>query len=458
MERSPPAGGLIFLKPDTVDQMKKPLQELARKPIQSIRGMHDILPGDITRWQWLESRLRKLFARYGYAEIRTPMVEFAEVFRQAMGVTTDVVEKEMYTFEDRNGDALCLRPEGTAGVVRSVVQHGLLNPPGLKVWYHGPMFRHERPQKGRQRQFHQFGVEVFGIAPPAIDVELILLAERAWAELGIASRVRLEINSLGSNEDRKRYRAALVDYLEAHRDRLDADSVRRLETNPLRILDSKHPETREVVQGAPRLPDALTGESAERFSEVQRQLDVLGVAYEVNPFLVRGLDYYCDTVFEWVTDDLGSQGTICAGGRYDGLVALQGGRETPGIGFALGVERLVELLALNGPEPVGGVDVYLVCGVDPAHALKLGETLRAELPELRVQVDTAGGSFKAQFKRADRSGARFALVLGESEATAGTVRVKDLRGDMEQPVGQAELAQWLRSSSDPGPELNIKLD
>lgn len=420
------------------------------KNLQSIRGMHDVLPGEVARWQWLEARLRALFARYGFQEIRLPTIEFTDVFTRAIGEATDVVEKEMYTFTDRNGDSLSLRPEGTAGVVRAAIQHGLLHTPGLKVWYHGPMFRHERPQRGRQRQFHQFGVEVFGIEAPAIDAEIIALGERMWRELGLSSHIGLEINSLGSGEDRVRYRAALLEYLNDHVDDLDEDSRRRLAANPLRIFDSKVPQTREIMAGAPKLTEHLSGDSAERFAVLREMLENLGIAYRLNPGLVRGLDYYCDTVFEWVTSELGAQGTVCAGGRYDGLVELQGGKPTPGIGFALGVERLVELLALQGVDHEDPPDVYLVCQASSAEGLMLAEMLRDALPDVKVLADTAGGSFKAQFKRADRSKARFALVLGESELAEGMVQVKDLRGGSEQAtVPRQRLADHLKSLMDP---------
>ena len=417
--------------------------------IQSIRGMHDILPEQSPLWHWLEERVAVIFAAYDFHEIRTPMVEKAELFTRAIGQTTDVVEKEMYVFEDRNGDLLSLRPEGTAGVVRSVIQHGLTQSPGLKVWYQGPMFRHERPQKGRQRQFHQFGAEVFGIEQPAADVELILLVERLWSSLGLSGRIRLEINSLGDKVDRERYRQQLIEFLEPCRDQLDADSQRRLETNPLRIFDSKHPDTQALMANAPRLADALGEESRAHFDAVCRMLDGLGIEYEVNTGLVRGLDYYCRTVFEWITDDLGAQGTVCAGGRYDDLVAVQGGKPTPGIGFAMGVERLLALAEAAGVKASQVPHAFLVTQVSPQDTLALAERLRNELPELRLAVALSGGKFKAQFKRADRSGARFGLILGESELADGTVQLKDLRSaDAEQekiPVEQlsARLAQLI---------------
>lgn len=400
--------------------------------IQSIRGMHDILPEQTPLWRWLESHWSALMAAYDFHEIRTPILEQAEVFTRAIGQATDVVEKEMYAFEDRNGDVLSLRPEGTAGVVRAAIQHSLLHNPGLKVWYQGPMFRHERPQKGRQRQFHQFGAEVFGLEQPSADAELICLVERLWSRLGIADKVRLEINSLGDREDRARYREQLVAYLEPHRDRLDPDSQRRLETNPLRIFDSKNPETQALMVDAPRLADALGEAARAHFDQLCATLDALGIRYRVNPGLVRGLDYYCRTVFEWITDDLGAQGTVCAGGRYDELVAIQGGKPTPGIGFALGVERLLALLEQTGVKQVQTPDVYLVSQVEPEVTMAVAERLRDALPELGLAMSLAGGSFKAQFKRADRSGAGLALVLGPSELEAGQIQLKHLRSDLEQ--------------------------
>lgn len=419
------------------------------KTLQSIRGMHDILPADVAAWQWLESRLAALMDRYGFAEIRVPLVEKTELFTRAIGQGTDVVEKEMYAFDDRNGDSLCLRPEGTAGVVRAVLQHGLLNPPGLKVWYSGPMFRHERPQKGRQRQFHQTGAEVFGLDGPAVDAELIALGTRLWRELGIDRHVELEINSLGDREDRIRYREALIAFLQPVRDQLDEDSQRRLETNPLRIFDSKVPATQALLERAPRLIDYIGDSARAHFQTLTGALDAQGIAYRINPGLVRGLDYYCRTVFEWTTTALGAQGTICAGGRYDDLVEIQGGKPTPGVGFALGMERLLELVRAEdrqfGREP----HAYLL-GTEPvSERLGLAELLRDRWPALNLITDLQGGSFKAQFKRADRSGARLALVLGEQEIEAGTVSAKDLKGDTPQQVlAREELSEWLRKFFD----------
>lgn len=416
--------------------------------------MHDILPADTPLWQWLERRLQQLFEAYDFREIRIPLVEKTELFTRAIGQATDVVEKEMYTFDDRNGDSLCLRPEGTAGVVRAAIQHGLLNPPGLKVWYQGPMFRHERPQKGRQRQFHQFGAEVFGLADPVVDAELIAMGQRAWRMLGIDAALELKLNTLGDQDDRSRYREALVDYLRPHREALDADSQRRLDTNPLRILDSKASATREILASAPKLMDSLGPDARSHFDQVRALLDELDIAYTLEPGLVRGLDYYCRTVFEWTTESLGAQGTVCAGGRYDDLVEIQGGRATPGIGFALGVERLLEMLRAAGCEPQGVPHAYLVSDRDAAARLGLGERLREAIPGLRLAVDLAGGSFKSQFKRADRSGAAVALVLGEQEHAAGTVSVKDLRGDRpQQSMNSAELESFLASmGAQPAPD------
>jgi len=415
------------------------------KSLQSVRGMHDILPVDVAAWQWLENRLATLMDRYGFAEIRIPLVEKTELFTRAIGQGTDVVEKEMYAFDDRNGDSLCLRPEGTAGVVRAVLQHGLLNPPGLKVWYSGAMFRHERPQKGRQRQFHQTGAEVFGLDAPAVDAELIALGTRLWRELGIDRHVELELNSLGDRDDRARYRDALIAFLQPHRDRLDEDSRRRLETNPLRIFDSKVPATRAVLERAPRLIDHIGDSAREHFQVLTGMLDAEGIAYRINPGLVRGLDYYCRTVFEWTTTALGAQGTICAGGRYDELVEIQGGKPTPGIGFAMGMERLLELVKLENRTFDREPHAYLL-GTEPVSArLGLAEMLRDRWPALRMVTDLQGGSFKAQFKRADRSGARLALVLGERELETGTVSAKDLKGKAPQrTLTREELTDWLR--------------
>lgn len=411
---------------------------------QSIRGMHDILPDESGAWRQLEAKLARLFDRYQFKEIRLPLLEHTEVFTRAIGQSTDVVEKEMYTFADRNGDSLSLRPEGTAAVVRSVIQHGLLNPPGLKVWYQGPMFRHERPQRGRQRQFHQFGAEVFGWEDPSVDAELIAMVERLWRELGVADNIRLEINSLGDPEDRQRHRQQLLDYLTPFEAQLDADSQRRLHTNPLRIFDSKVPQTQEIMANAPKFEKSLGDQARAHFDALKAMLDALGIRYTVNPGLVRGLDYYCRTVFEWITDDLGAQGTVCAGGRYDGLVAMAGGKDVPGIGFAMGAERLLELIKIQGGIEDVAPAVYWVGGVEREELMIAAEALRDALPDLPIGVDLPGGSFKSQLKRADRSGARWALIVGPAESEAGTVLVKDLRSDQPQRhVPKADLAQYL---------------
>lgn len=403
--------------------------------LQAIRGMNDILPGETPLWQGIEAALRKILAAYGYQEIRLPLIEKTALFARSIGEMTDIVEKEMYTFNDRNGDSLTLRPEGTAGCVRACIEHGLLHNQSQRLWYLGPMFRHERPQKGRYRQFHQVGVEAFGMDGPDIDVELICITARFWRVIGLQDVV-LQINSLGSNEARSRYRERLVSYFDEHRDALDEDSQRRLSSNPLRILDTKNPAMKDVVAGAPQLLDYLDEESRLHFRRLQDLLDAVGIPYQVNPRLVRGLDYYGKTVFEWVTDRLGAQGTVCAGGRYDGLVQqLGGGRRVAAVGFAMGMERLIAMLAETG---YGGLSlpphVYL-CLVGEAaedRGVVLAERLREQLPELRLQVNCGGGSLKAQLKRADRSQAGFALILGENEMMAERITVKPLRDDSAQ--------------------------
>ncbi|TNC91454.1 histidine--tRNA ligase [Thalassolituus sp.] len=418
--------------------------------IQAIRGMNDILPAQSPVWQYLEGTVKDLLASYGYDEIRMPIVEQTALFKRSIGEVTDIVEKEMYTFEDRNGDSLTLRPEGTASCVRACEEAGLLYNQTQRLWYTGPMFRHERPQKGRYRQFYQIGVETFGMATPDVDAELILMTARLWQQLGLAEAVTLQLNTLGSNEARARYRDALVDYLSARKDQLDEDSQRRLETNPLRVLDSKNPETQALLADAPELHDYLDDESREDFATLRSILDAAGVKYEINQRLVRGLDYYCKTVFEWVTDKLGAQGTVCAGGRYDGLVEQLGGKATPAVGFAMGVERLIlllETLDVIPQEVMQTVDIY-VCGVGEGAAkaaLLLSDQLRGEQPWLRIQTHCGGGSFKSQMKKADKSGALIALLLGESEIEAGQVTVKDLRGGADQQtLTQAGLSDWLK--------------
>ncbi len=402
--------------------------------LQAIRGMNDILPDQTPVWQFVENTLRDVLASYGYREIRMPVVEKTELFKRSIGEVTDIVEKEMYTFEDRNGDSLTLRPEGTASCVRACIQHGLINNQVQRLWYTGPMFRHERPQKGRYRQFYQIGVEVFGLEGPDIDAELIIMTARFWKRLGLRD-VTLQLNSLGTVDARARFKAALVEYLRARFDLLDDDSQRRLETNPLRILDSKNPDIQALLGGAPQLSDYIDDASRVHFEAFLSLLDAAGVAYEINPGLVRGLDYYGRTVFEWVTDQLGAQGTVCAGGRYDALVEYLGGRSTPAVGFAMGLERLIALLE-NQQEEFPGAEphLYIVAMGDLAQreGLLIAERLRDSLPWLRIQTHCGGGSFKSQFKKADRSGAQFALVIGEDEVARGEAGIKPLRERSDQ--------------------------
>jgi histidyl-tRNA synthetase len=426
------------------------------KSIQSIRGMHDILPDAVHVWQDLEDRIRRQLETYGYLEIRLPAVEFSELFARSIGDVTDIVEKEMYTFEDRNGDLLSLRPEGTAGCVRAGIEHGLLHNQVQRLWYQGPMFRHERPQKGRYRQFHQVGIEVFGVPGPDADAELLAFTARLWKALGLRN-LRLEINTLGTPASRVRYRDRLIAYFESHRDALDPEALRRLHENPLRLLDSKHPDTAAVARAAPTLLDDLDAESRAHFDTLLAQLDTLNIAYTHNPRLVRGLDYYTHTVFEWVTDELGAQGTVCAGGRYDGLVEQLGGRATPAIGLAMGLERLVALLVdQKVARQPAGPDIYLVApGGDAAgsEALALAERLRDELPTLRLVLNCGGGSMKAQMKRADRTGARYAIILGPDEIAAGKVVLKPLRDPeaAQLTLAQQELPALMRARLDRQP-------
>ena len=397
--------------------------------LQAVRGMNDLLPAVTPRWHAVEQRLRATLERHGFAEVRLPLLEPTELFARTIGEVTDIVEKEMYTFLDRNGDSLTLRPEGTAGAVRAGIEHGLFQGQLLRWWYQGPMFRHERPQRGRYRQFHQIGAECFGSAAPELDAELIAMTAQFWGDLGLGG-LRLELNSLGSREARAAYRERLQDYLRGHFDLLDEDSRRRLDSNPLRILDSKNPALAQLIAGAPSLPDHLDAESREHFGRLCELLDGLGVAYTVNPRLVRGLDYYGRTVFEWVTDALGAQGTVCAGGRYDALVEQLGGRPTPAIGFALGLERLIELLAVSGIDPVTPRRIWYVVstpGPCRAQALALAQRLRAGDRAPTVLVDHAGGSFGKQMQRADKAGADVALIVGEEEMAEGSVTVRLLR-------------------------------
>ena len=408
------------------------------KSLQAIRGMNDILPEQTPAWRYLESTFARLLAGYGYNEIRVPVLEFTELFARGIGEGTDVVDKEMYTFLDRNGESLTLRPEGTAGTVRAVLEHGLTGGGQVqKLWYTGPMFRYEKPQKGRYRQFHQIGVEVFNLPGPDIDAELIILTWRLWQKLDMADAVTLQLNTLGSSEARARYRDALVAFLQDRFDQLDEDSQRRMTTNPLRILDSKVESTQALLVGAPTLHDYLDEESLAHFEGLKARLDAVGIRYEINQKLVRGLDYYCRTAFEWVTDKLGAQGTVCGGGRYDGLVSQFGGKPTPGVGFAMGVERLVLLLETLGLVPTElnrAADLYVCAFGEPAElaALALAERLRDAIPGVRLLVNAGGGSFKSQFKKADKSGARFALILGEDELAARVVGCKPLRDDTQQ--------------------------
>ena len=411
--------------------------------IQVIRGMHDILPSEMPVWNQLEDCYRSLVESYGYQQIRTPIVEKSALFSRSIGEVTDIVEKEMYSFEDRNGDSLSLRPENTASVVRAGLENGLFNDKQHRLWYSGPMFRHERPQKGRYRQFHQFGAETFGMAGADIEAELIFLAARFWKQLGLEN-IELEINSLGSSESRKQFRQILVSYFKDNYASLDEDSQRRLETNPLRKLDSKNPDMQALINNAPQLKENLDQQSSDHFSELTEILDYQGLFYRVNPRLVRGLDYYCHTVFEWVTDTLGAQGTVCAGGRYDGLVAQLGGRANYAAGFAMGCERLISMLIdQQKAETETGCDVYLVMRgaqtVPVAH--KLAESLRDQMPGLTMLVHSGGGSFKSQMRKADKSGAKIALILGESEIAANTIGVKSMReADQQIEVAQNDLA------------------
>ena len=405
------------------------------KNIQAIRGMNDCSPTESPLWQWIEGQVRQILSSYGYSEVRMPIVESTPLFARAIGEVTDVVSKEMYTFWD-NDEQLTLRPEGTAGCVRAAIEHGWIYNNEQRLWYMGPMFRHERPQKGRYRQFHQAGVEVFGIATPEIDAELIILTARLWKALGIDQHVSLQLNSIGSLEARANYRSALVAFLENHQDLMSEEEKERLVKNPLRILDTKNQALQDVLDGAPKLLDYLDDESREHFAQLCGLLDAVGIQYEINPKLVRGLDYYNKTVFEWVTSALGAQGTVCGGGRYDGLVEQLGGHATSGVGFAMGLERLVLLVQeVNKSIPVkSAVDIYVVYqgeGTTLA-AFQLAEKLRLELPHLSTMLHCSGGNFKKQFKRADKSGATLALVLGESEVQNNQVVVKHLLGEAEQ--------------------------
>ena len=415
--------------------------------IQSIRGMHDVLPEQSPLWQFFESTVKELLQAYSYKEIRMPVVESTDLFCRSIGEVTDIVEKEMYTFEDRNGDSLTLRPEGTASCVRSGIQHGLFHNQQQRLWYMGPMFRHERPQKGRYRQFHQIGIETFGMPSADIDAELILMSARLWKLLGLKD-IRLELNTLGTAESRNAYKQVLVAYLNEHKDVLDEDSLRRLESNPLRVLDSKNPDMQSMIEAAPSLMDFLDEESLQHFKHLTGILDKAGITYNINPRLVRGLDYYCKTVFEWVTDALGAQGTVCAGGRYDGLVEQLGGRETPAAGFAMGVERLLSLLEDAGMQVDNAPDIFIVLQGDQAQlqGMSFVESLRDQMPDVDIQTNCGAGSFKSQIKKADKSGARVALILGDDEILNDSVGIKMLREKVEQKaVAQSELVEMLNT-------------
>jgi histidyl-tRNA synthetase len=398
--------------------------------LQAIRGMSDILPHETGRWQFVERKITEILNNYGYQEIRMPVLEKTELFARSIGEQTDIVAKEMYSFDDRNGDSLTLRPEGTASCVRAGLEHGLFHNQTQKLWYMGPMFRHERPQKGRQRQFHQIGVEAFGFDGPDIDAELIILSARLWRALGLKD-IRLELNSLGTAQARAGYREILINYFSQHEKQLDEDSQRRLHTNPLRILDSKNPDMQELIKAAPLMKEHLDEESAVHFEQLKNILDESGISYEINPRLVRGLDYYGQTVFEWDTDQLGAQGTVCAGGRYNGLIEHFGGKPVPAFGFALGMERLMALIETNGCDiEAQPLHAYFILSTEDgvtAAGMKLAENLRDQLPQLRLMTHCGGGSFKNQFKRADKSGAQFALILGSDEVKNQTVGFKSLR-------------------------------
>jgi histidyl-tRNA synthetase len=426
----------------------QPIDKASPAALQAIRGMNDILPNDIALWQRLEQAARDLFAAYGYQEMRVPIVEQTALFKRSIGELTDVVSKEMYSFEDRGGEAITLRPEATAGIVRAMISNGLLHNQRQRVWSMGPMFRYEKPQKGRYRQFHQIDVEAFGFTGPDVDAEMIMMSARLWRMLGI-ERLSLHINSLGTPESRRIYREKLVAYLAEYRDQLDEDSLRRLEGNPLRILDSKNPAMQSIIASAPLITEHLDAESQAHFASLRAQLEAVGIPYTVNPRLVRGLDYYSRTVFEWITTELGSQDAVCSGGRYDGLVSQLGGESTPGIGWALGEERLVGLMQVQGIAVDGNLpDVCMVVVGSRAEtaALTLAEKLRDALPKMRLETLCGGGSFKSQLKRADKSGARFAIILGDSETEKQVAGLKSLRREEPQKeVAWAALAAELKT-------------
>jgi histidyl-tRNA synthetase len=417
--------------------------------IKAIRGMNDILPDQTPLWQFFEAQVKSVFDQYGYQEIRMPIAEKTDLFCRSIGEATDVVEKEMYTFADRNGDNMTLRPEGTASCVRAAQEHGLTYNQVQRLWYHGPMFRYERPQKGRQRQFHQFGAEVYGIDGPDVDAELIIMTARLWRQLGLQDAVTLQLNTLGSSTARAAYRTDLVAFLEINMDKLDADSQRRVSTNPLRVLDSKDSNTQSVLDGAPDFYGYLDDESRVHFERLRELLDAAGIEYVVNPRLVRGLDYYCKTVFEWVTDKLGAQGTVCGGGRYDGMIEQLGGKPTPAVGWAMGVERMILLLQEMQQEPAGlgqQADVYLAHMGDAAslRTMQLAEQLRSDILNLRLLWHCGGGSLKNQIKKADRSGAKVVLIMGEDELAQGQIQIKPLQGQgVQQSISLDQVSAYV---------------
>lgn len=422
---------------------------MAQEIIKALTGMNDVLPGKSEIWRYLEDQVKAVLDGFGYQEIRMPIVEQTNLFKRSIGEVTDIVEKEMYTFNDRSERSLTLRPEGTASCVRACEEHQLIaNNKRQRLWYMGPMFRYERPQKGRYRQFHQIGVETFGMASADIDAELIIMTHQLWQRLNIRDKVVLQLNTLGSSEARANFKAALVEYLSARKDQLDEDSQRRLESNPLRILDSKNADTQALLDGAPNFQEFIDEESSEHFAHLRALLDAVGVEYEINPRLVRGLDYYGKTVFEWVTTELGAQGTVCAGGRYDGLVEQMGGKPTPAVGFAMGVERLILMLEAMNAIPahvLTHLDAYLVAETEAAvPAMALAAQLRAQVDGLRLQMHMGGGKLKKQMKQANDSGARFALILGENEINNGEIVIKDLRDNTDQmTISQADVSNWL---------------
>ena len=417
--------------------------------IKAIRGMNDILPAQTPLWQFFEAQVKSVFDQYGYQEIRMPIAEKTDLFCRSIGEATDVVEKEMYTFADRNGDNMTLRPEGTASCVRAAQEHGLTYNQVQRLWYHGPMFRYERPQKGRQRQFHQFGAEVYGLDGPDVDAELIIMTARLWRQLGLQDAVTLQLNTLGSSAARAAYRTDLVAFLQVNMASLDADSQRRVTTNPLRVLDSKDANTQALLDGAPDFYGYLDDESSVHFQRLRELLDAAGISYEVNPRLVRGLDYYCKTVFEWVTDKLGAQGTVCGGGRYDGMIEQLGGKSTPAVGWAMGVERMILLLQEMQQEPAGlgqQADVYLAHMGEAAtvRTMQLAEQLRTEISGLRLLWHCGGGSLKNQMKKADRCGAKLVLIMGEDELAQGQIQIKPLQGQgVQQSISLDQVSAYV---------------